>query len=203
MANILGLWFLLSLVATPILAEDLGVHGHTFAIGEQDLLGLIQNRLLALTPTHLAALQDRVQQHYQKMIEEPPPVDGLSKARVGRIIHFDPTIALSQDITDHEGNIILKKGTSVNPLTISPLGGDLLFFDGTDLSHLEWANEQPQSARWILVKGRPMDLGSEKDRAVYFDQFGFLVRKFGIEHIPARVSQEGAKLRIEEIPLEV
>jgi conjugal transfer pilus assembly protein TraW len=34
---------------------------------------------------------------------------------------------------------------------------------------------------------------------VYYDQQGLLTRRFGIAQVPALVSQEGARLRIDEI----
>jgi conjugal transfer pilus assembly protein TraW len=36
-------------------------------------------------------------------------------------------------------------------------------------------------------------------RPVYYDQQGQLVEKLGIRHVPALVSQEGRRLRIDEI----
>jgi conjugal transfer pilus assembly protein TraW len=36
---------------------------------------------------------------------------------------------------------------------------------------------------------------------VYFDQQGSLIRRFGIRQVPALVSQEGLRLRIDEVAL--
>ena len=36
-------------------------------------------------------------------------------------------------------------------------------------------------------------------RPVYFDQHGQLVERLGIRHLPALVSQDGKRLRIDEI----
>ena len=37
------------------------------------------------------------------------------------------------------------------------------------------------------------------NKPVYYDQDGVLVRKLGITAVPAIVSQEGARLRIDEV----
>ena len=51
----------------------------------------------------------------------------------------------------------------------------------------------------ILTKGAPLALMEELKAPVYFDQGGFLVKKLGIHHVPAIVTQEKLRLRIEEI----
>lgn len=201
MAYFLSMWFLLSLLGVPVFAKDLGIHGHTFPVAEEDFLEFIQSKLLAFTPSELSALQLKIRNHYANMAQEPTPVDGLKEATHRRVFLYDPTITVSQHIEDHEGNVIIEKGTTVNPLMISSLNAELLFFDGTNQSHIEWAKEQHPGAKWILVKGRPMDLELEQGRHVYFDQFGVLVRKLEIICIPAKVMQEGIKLKIEEIPV--
>jgi len=51
----------------------------------------------------------------------------------------------------------------------------------------------------ILTGGSYLDLMRRWKRPVYYDQQGQLVEKFGIRHVPALVSQEGKRLRIDEI----
>ena len=45
------------------------------------------------------------------------------------------------------------------------------FFDGSNENHVEWA-KQHMEAKWILVKGSPLDLEDETNHDVYFDQQG-------------------------------
>jgi conjugal transfer pilus assembly protein TraW len=52
------------------------------------------------------------------------------------------------------------------------------------------------------VKGAPLLLSEELKVPVYFDQSGLLTKKLGIHHVPALVTQEGMRLRIEEIKRE-
>ena len=53
-----------------------------------------------------------------------------------------------------------------------------------------------------LVKGKPLDLEAKEKLPTYFDQFGSLTHKLKIKHVPAKVTQEGLQLKIEEILLE-
>jgi conjugal transfer pilus assembly protein TraW len=51
----------------------------------------------------------------------------------------------------------------------------------------------------ILVNGGPMDLMRRWKKRVYFDQGGSMVKRLGIENVPALVTQDGKRLRIDEL----
>ena len=51
----------------------------------------------------------------------------------------------------------------------------------------------------ILTAGSYLDLMKSWRVPVYYDQQGVLVRRFGITQVPALVSQEGMRLRIDEL----
>ena len=67
------------------------------------------------------------------------------------------------------------------------------------MSHVVWAAQQP--GKIILVKGAPLALEKQYHRWFYFDQAGLLTRKFAITQVPARITQFGKMLKIEEIKL--
>ena len=94
-----------------------------------------------------------------------------------------------------------KAGTHVNPLEHTSLAAPMLFFDGSDESHLQWALAENASSRLILTKGSPLQLEEKIERPVFFDQQALLTKKLKIQFIPARVTQEGVVLKIEEIDL--
>lgn len=81
----------------------------------------------------------------------------------------------------------------------------LVFIDGTDIDQIKWFIKQvgegnfKEEDKLILVNGRPLELGDELQRPVYFDQAGVLTSHFKIEQVPAIVEQEGKLLRIREI----
>jgi conjugal transfer pilus assembly protein TraW len=181
-------------------AEDYGVRGHLFSIQEQDLLEFLKYKLSALSVKETQLLEEKIQQQYLNMAKEPKGME-IGESKVHRIYYFDPSITASKDIYDHQGSVIVTKGSRFNPLSIGSLPQDLLFIDGSNESHVKWAKEQGASTRWILTNGRPLELEEQEERPIYFDQFGFLIAKLEIKNIPAKVTQENNQLKIEEIPL--
>lgn len=180
---------------------NLGIHGHIFPVEEESLLEHLKKKISLMPKTSLESFEKQVKKNYLHMINEPNAVSGLGEANEYHVSFFDPTISLSHDITDHENNIVIAKGTAINPLSISSFGTEFIFLDGTNDVHIEWAKTQKANSKWILVKGKPLELEERVKRPVYFDQFGALTQKFGIHQVPAKVSQDGLRLKIEEIPL--
>jgi conjugal transfer pilus assembly protein TraW len=187
--------YLLLVVSLALYGRDFGRHGNTFPIAEQDLIKRIQNKI-----GEQGLVIEKMAREKVEALRTPPPVKNLNPAKTYRSKHFDPSITLAQDILDAEGKIIARQGTVVNPLDHIALSDDLLFFDGSNNEHIEWAKTQPKAC-WILVSGSPFELENQLNRPVYFDQAGVLTEKFGIGAIPVRISQEGKRLKIEEICL--
>ncbi|MBA2368070.1 MAG: hypothetical protein H0V82_03495 [Candidatus Protochlamydia sp.] len=98
--------------------------------------------------------------------------------------------------------MLIKKGTSISPLEFINLNQELVFFDATQASHIKWVKSLPKETKWIVIKGKPLELEEKENHPVFFDQFGAITKKLGIRCVPARVSQVEKRLRIEEIPLE-
>ena len=201
MANILVLIFL-SLATSMTYAQDYGNHGHVFPIIEESLIEYLEQRIQSLTQQQKEDISQKVQDHYKKTILNPHPVKNLKRALTYAVHYFDPKIVAKQDIQDAQGRIIVEKGASYSPLEHVSLSEELLFFDGDDAAHIEWAKSLEGSTKWILVAGHPLGLEKQEKRAVYFDQNGLLTRKLSITAIPARVSQDRLLLKIEIIPLE-
>lgn len=202
MAHFLASLCALTLLMGTLSAKDFGEHGPLFSIEEEDFLQVIQKKLITLSPEQKLHLEQRLKDHYTALVEEPPAVEGLREASEYRTYTVDPSVTVASDITDQEGHIIIPRGTSLNPLSLCGLNQELLFLDGDQPSHLDWARQQSGNAKWILVKGKPLALERSEDRKIYFDQFGLLSRKFTLRHVPAKVSQEGMRLKVEEIPME-
>ena len=102
-----------------------------------------------------------------------------------------------------DGKIIASAGELVNALDDPTIASacDLVFFDGSNEKHIQWAMKHPK-AKWILVKGAPLDLEDATDHVGFFDQGCLYCKQFGIEKVPAKVSVEGRRILIEEIPCE-
>ena len=179
---------------------DHGKQAHTFPIKERSLLEYIKEQLeKANNAGKIKELQEQYAKKAKEKILHPTPVHGITNTTNSRIFYFDPTYLQKEDIKDHKGNILIKSGTTVNPLDHLSWGKPLLFIDGTSKEQLNWA--MAQEGKITLVKGAPIDLYKQYNRWFYFDQGGLITSKFGITGVPARISQKGKRLKIEEVKL--
>lgn len=182
-------------------SKDLGVQGPLFAIEEENLLVVVQRKLNSLEKSgKIAELNATLQKKMKERAENPVVVHNLTRAPKTTSRLFDPSILTKEAILDHKGNIVVKAGTRMNPLDYLNWGEPLLLIDGTDQEQVEWASKIP--GKWVLIKGNPFKIGRENNRWVYFDQGGIIVRRFNLKHLPARISQKGKRLLVEEICVE-
>lgn len=183
-------------------AKDLGVHGKIYNIIETDLSQNIQNKLTSLEESgELKKLQKQWQKQAIQRAERPKAVEGLSKAVKTREYTYDPSVTSNKDIFDHQGNIIIKKGTKVNPLHYQNLPQRLLFINGDDDLQVKWAlkkSKQHQSLI-VLTKGNVMQLMRDNRARIYFDQNGHLIKTFNIQNLPAEIYQEKDILKVREV----
>ena len=185
----------------PVSAKDLGVWGEVWPIEESDLLTEVESMLENLEASgELARLEADARARARERLEAPPAVPGIVPATEPRSWLYDPAIVVQEDIVGPAG-FIATAGTRIEPLAHRPMTQTLLFIDGTRPGEVEWALAQVAPTRIVLLAGRPLDLARTHARAFYFDQGGVLSEKFGIAATPARIRQEGLKLRIEELPL--
>lgn len=184
-------------------AKDFGVVGHSYEIIEQDIVGYIKEKLASYD---LEALNSKMKEQVKEMFDRPEPVSFISDAKENREYYYDPTFILEEDIRDHRGQLIHKKGTEINSLSKVPLGNVLIFINGDNEKQIEYALEEykalKEEARIILTGGSPTKLQKEhSDVVIYFDQFGFLTKKLGIKAVPALVKQDDLRLKINEVEL--
>lgn len=198
--------FALSMAMWPIMANstDLGKVGPTYPIAETDMLKLIEERLREKEKSgELAKLQEEAVKRSINSIENPKPVAGLGKSTKTRTFYHDPSITAQSNITDATGKIIVAAGTRINPLDYVSMTRHLLFFDGRDKSQVKLAEKlilhYQGKIKPILTGGSYTELMRQWKTQVYYDQGGALVRKLGIERVPALVSQEERRLRVDEI----
>lgn len=196
--------FLLCAVLPHASAKQLGKIGPTYNISEQNFLAFIQEKLRQKERSgELARLQEEGKRRAAATIQNPPPVRGLSAAQSTRTYYYDPTYTLDRNVFDGDGRLIFPAGTSANPLAVVSLNEQLLFFDGRDPAQVAQARAMmdaaPLPVKPILVGGSYMALMKEWQRPVFYDQWGRLTAKLGIKHVPALVTQEGLRLRIDEL----
>jgi len=185
---------------------DLGVIGPVYPIKEPDMLRAIEARLREKARTgELARLEREGIARAERTLREPRPVDGLRRATKSRVSYFDPSVAFEREVQGPDGETLVPAGTRVNPLDYVALSSPLLFLDARDRDQVRHAASLMAARKGrlkpILVGGSYVELTRAWRSRVYYDQGGVLVGRLGIQQVPALVTQEGKRLRIEEIPL--
>ena len=187
-------------------ATNLGTIGPTYPVAEKNLLDVIMARLRAKEASgELKRHEQEARDRAAYAVNNPRPVDGLRRARAARTFYFDPSFTLQSNVVDSTGAVLFPAGTRKNPLEVVSLSKHLLFFDARDPGQVARARELIEhyqgKVKPILVGGSYLDLMKRWNKPVFYDQDGTLVRKFGIAAVPAIVSQEGQRLRIDEVPV--
>lgn len=187
-------------------ATNLGTIGPTYPVAEKNLLDVIMARLRVKEASgELKRHEQEARDRAAYAVNNPRPVDGLRRAQAARTFYFDPTFTLQSNVVDSTGAVLFPAGTRKNPLEVVSLSKHLLFFDARDPGQVTRARELIEryqgKVKPILVGGSYLDLMKRWNKPVFYDQDGTLVRKFGIAAVPAIVSQEGQRLRIDEVPV--
>ncbi len=183
-------------------AYNHGVLGRIYPISEMDLIEFIQYQLKQKEKNgELARLNAEFVKKTKAHIDRPTSVH-LAPAVRNKSWEFNPEIVLFRDIYDSENHLIAKKGAHINPLDRVNLTSTLLIFDGGDERQLKWIEEKllkTNKAKLILTSGSIEKTCRYFKRAVFFDLNAYLVNKFQITALPAKVEQQGKRLLIQEV----
>ncbi len=187
-------------------AKDFGISGEIFRIKEKNLLTEIKNRLSrpGVAERFRAELQKEVS-NQESSSQTNFVGKKLPEATNKRVWFYDPSVSFSKDLSDHQGKVFYRKGTKVNPLDHLQLGKEIIVIDGRSAEQQKFALNRAlklnQAAKIILTTGSPIKMMERAGFPVYFDYHGKVTTKLGIKHVPAIVSQQGNRLRIEEVVL--
>lgn len=187
-------------------ANDLGTYGETFDIVEVDLLKMLGAKLKSAESSgRIDQLNRQFAARAERHIEEPAPVADISHTTKPRSWLFDPSIIVPRDFADQNGRVFAHAGERINPLERLPTyNKTLIFIDGGDAAEVSFAmavrkRVGAERALVILTSGAPLKLMRSTKTAVYYDQQGILVQKFGITQVPATVERQGNALKISEV----
>ena len=185
-------------------AMDLGVIGPTYEISEPHLLQMIEQRLREKERSgELRRLESQARERGIATVKNPPPVAGLRATEAVRTFYFDPSFTLDRNVLGPQGELLFAAGTRKNPLEVVSLSRHLLFFDARDPRQVGRARQliarYQGRVKPILVGGSYLALMQSWHVPVYYDQQGLLTRRLGITQVPALVSQDGLRLRIDEL----
>jgi conjugal transfer pilus assembly protein TraW len=180
--------------------------GPTYPIVEPDLLEEIQTKATAMQKSgEIDRIQNESKKRAENFVKNPPPVEGVTKTGQKRVFYFDPTVVANQDILGSKGELIVPVGTQANPLDYQDFGEPMLFFDARDPVQVSFAEKlikkRKNMVMPVLTGGSYMDLMQKWKKRVFYDQRGLLTKRLRIKSVPALVSQEGNKLKIEEFAL--
>jgi conjugal transfer pilus assembly protein TraW len=194
----------LSVIPSYSLASDLGVVGPIYEIAERDLIEVMKERFRRLEQSgEMRKLEDRYKAKVVDAVERPRPISGITATQTARTYFVDPTWTLDRNVVDEKGQVLFPAGTRVNPLDYTPLTQTLMFFDQRERSQVAFAKrflaEAKARVKPILVGGEPLKLMRQWKREVFYDQGGVLSRKFLLKQVPALITQDGNRLRIDEI----
>ena len=195
---------LLAGTGLPTLATDLGTLGPTYEIAEPHLLRMIEERLRDKERSgELARIEQEARARGTDIVRNPVPVASVRTTATPRTFYFNPTYTLDRNLLGAQGELLFAAGTKANPLDIVSLSRHLLFFDARDSRQVRRARElmthYQGKVKPILTGGSYLDLMKSWRVPVYYDQQGMLTRRLGITLVPALVSQEGKRLRIDEM----
>lgn len=193
--RIINLLFILpTFLITPKALQ--ATYGKTFEIEEAPFGESFLN-----SDVDIEKMQEEHLEKIKDYVKDPPAVQGLEEAKQYRAFYYDPIFRIRETVKTLDGQVLAEEGQLINALDYPQLAkrSDLIFFDGSNEKHVEFAKQYPE-AKWILVKGSPLDLEEAFDKDTYFDQNGMYCKQFGIERVPAKVSVEGRRILIEEIP---
>ncbi len=205
---ILGCMAIAVCAATAVTSAtvSVGTLGPTYAITEPHLLDFIAQRLREKERSgELQQLMQDARRRAVAHVQQPPAVEGLHATTVPRSYRWDPSFTLDRNIVDAQGRLLYAAGSRHNPLDVVSMRRQLLFFDARDPRQLKRAQAllapRPGSIKPVLTGGSYLDLMRQWQQPVYHDQRGLLTRRFGIQQVPALVSQDGRQLRIDELAL--
>lgn len=182
-------------------AEDIGQVGRTWPVAEHDMAEELIARMREKERSgELAKLHGGMRERAKNYVRAPRSL-GLPRVTKSRSFLFDPSITVPYDLSDAEGRVFQKAGTSVNPLDHMTLTKRIAFVDAADARQLDWLRKQlamPGAVKLVLTGGSPEAISKQLHRPAWFDQDGSLVKTFGIRAVPAVVSQDGLQLRVVE-----
>lgn len=187
----------------PALAQasgkDLGVHGKLYEIREEDMLSYVQRKAGKID---MRRLRESVERKSKESYAQHSSVSlNVPLVTEERVRYVDPSVNVRNPLYDHTGKMISPAET-VNPLDHISLSKSILVLREDQIKRvLEEMDKREEEVILLLTDGDIREASLLADQAVYRTT-PFLLRRLQIEKAPSLVTQEGKKLRVEEIILQ-
>jgi len=201
--------FMMLLTASAYAVTDLGVHGKTYQIEENDFYDWLMSEISK--KQHL--VKGFGKDELSKKLGQAMKLEGLnvSDCTENSTRLVDPTYVLERNITDASQNILYSKGTTVNPLDYFNLQRNYMFLDVDNNEHLK--------VYFSKVKANPkhpiQPIAVNGDLQLFFDlsqKNGVnvpagkanegMLKKFNLSCAPSLISQEGKMVRVQSFRTE-
>jgi conjugal transfer pilus assembly protein TraW len=207
-------FLLLSVLALNAAAENLGQKGDVYQTdrdGRDQLKDIVRKKQqTGEVDKFWRSFRDR----NVDAIKNPAPL-GVASRYGYRLEERELKFTFPQDVKNERNQVVVPRGTVVEPLKIQPLTAGLIFIDGRDQKQVDYAiaRGRKQPLKIVLTAGSPYDLrvkykdhdwwGGTKTIPFYFDQRKMIIdqlqRLYGINisSVPATLYQRGDRLAIE------
>lgn len=185
-------------VAAQTSGKDLGVHGKLYEIREEDMLSYVRRKagkidMRALRESMERKLEESYVRHSFVSLDVP-------SATEERVRYVDPSVNIRNPLYDHTGKMIFPAGV-VNPLDHAPLSKSILVLREDQMKRaLEKMSGSGKKPILLLTDGDIRRAYLVAGQMVY-KASPFMLRRLKIEKVPSLVTQEGRKLRVEEMVL--
>lgn len=190
-------------------AGDLGVMGPIQDIKEQDFIQMAKDRM---ADVDFDEMKKGVLDRYLKNMT----YHKLPPAKENRTRKIDPSVYVAKDIKDHKGNVLIKAGEIINPMSLQPFSLAVFFFDPTNPKQIQFVKKRSQEIfertpgiQHIYVAthfetDRPdrfhAEVSKQFDGRVYLLQEHELER-FKLEYTPSVVTGSNTHFVVEEVSL--
>jgi conjugal transfer pilus assembly protein TraW len=186
---------------------NLGVRGPLAEIGERNLIEVMKERVAKIDWTAKGE-QAKKRFWYNQDFHWLPP------ATRSRTRQLDPSVYVTQDITDEDGKVLVAEGTTVNPLDLVPFTQALVVFDPLDHRQMKLLDEALPGLRDQPGVKRLTFIATQFDPAEGWDNYKSvtdhfeapvylltpdLIERFELEFTPSVITSDGENFVIREL----
>lgn len=184
---------------------DFGARGPVEDILERDLIEVMQEKVAAID------WAEKKENAIKRFWDKQQFID-LIRARKLRTRYLDPSIVMSDDLRDADGNVLVARGTVINPLELRPFTQAVVVFDPLDHKQIglveqrlaDLAKTYPRVTLVVTQFDRAEGWDSYKSITNHFDAPVFkltpdLLSRFELEYVPSIITAEQNYFVIEEL----
>lgn len=169
---------------------DLGQQGPIKAIDEPDMIEMMKKRILAID-------WEEKKSQAVKRFWQGQTFDVLPQATEYRVRTLDPSVFVTHDIKDMNGNVIQAAGTTMNPLKLRPFNTALIIFNPLRAEEVALVQDKLKTFRGL--EKRIQLLVTQMDRKRGWDAYTEITERFD-EPIFLLTPEVKARFEIEVTP---